>query len=449
MKEEKYIILNKPFIGGYLNAEGHDAHEIINFYLADDGRHYIYNNPYGQSISVQNGMKPEVEYVVFTSSGTGPSTENKSFYIRYIAEIKHTLHTQTISKANVYQPEKLKKYVEASKNEINENLRYLYDISLDDITYDGARISDLFSDEFDVPPFTFECSNMYEPAEIVYIDGSDLDYNFQRNTGFVSEKNKNSRTYEVLQETIKEIIKNTRPTTIQKFQFASINRNQDKLRSLDNDLFLDLISQHKEEESYTKMLGNLINCDGRLIQSFVSLLLERSETDSLQKLAIEGELQFKSQNIVTEYSVSKVGRIDLYTESENYRLIIENKIDSGINDLKDSDGKNVDQLNRYYDHFSNLDHKSNQYILLVPEYRIDDIKKELELLPNDMSNYWQIVGYSFICDFIRNNEEIIRDTRYGKYYDDILLLCIRQSLEKDELFNLKLTKNRMDRMSNK
>lgn len=42
------IILNKQFLGSWLDNEGNIAHEIINFILDDNNNHYIYNVPYGE-----------------------------------------------------------------------------------------------------------------------------------------------------------------------------------------------------------------------------------------------------------------------------------------------------------------------------------------------------------------------------------------------------------------
>lgn len=42
------LILNKVFDGAYTEKEGNIAHEIIDFFKADNGKIYFYNNPYGQ-----------------------------------------------------------------------------------------------------------------------------------------------------------------------------------------------------------------------------------------------------------------------------------------------------------------------------------------------------------------------------------------------------------------
>lgn len=43
----KAILLNKTFIGGWLDKDNNLAHEIIDFLLDDNGDHYLYNVPYG------------------------------------------------------------------------------------------------------------------------------------------------------------------------------------------------------------------------------------------------------------------------------------------------------------------------------------------------------------------------------------------------------------------
>lgn len=41
------VLLNKLFSGGWLDEDGHIGHEIIDFLLTDDGKYFVYNNPWG------------------------------------------------------------------------------------------------------------------------------------------------------------------------------------------------------------------------------------------------------------------------------------------------------------------------------------------------------------------------------------------------------------------
>lgn len=450
--EEKYIILNKPFIGGYLSEDGHDAHEIINFFRADNGMHFIYDNPYGQFIArKKKNIKPVVEYVVFTSK-----SKSKSFYIKYVAKIECTLHSATISKNNItYNEEKTNDYLNKGILEIEKTLKEKYNInSLAEITYDGVPVRELFSDDLKVLPFTFVCQGLYEPLNVIKIDGTkdDFDYNFQRNFGYVSEKTKNPDSYKKIYKHLENIDKEFRQIPINKFKALSTTTNKEELDSLEPNTFLDLISMHKEEESYTKLLGNLISCDKRLIKKLVKIILNKqmpidynvdSEISTLKD--IKGDFIFNNKYLYTEYDIERVGRVDLYTESDNCRLVIENKIESGINYVT-KNKEVIDQLNRYYRFFSDerkKDNKSNIFVILAPEYNHEDIIAELNNLPNKMNNHWLFIGYSDIYDFIKENKEIIVNTKYGKYYNDLLLLSRRQSFNVDRIAQLKLTKNKI------
>ena len=62
----KVFILNKPFEGSYTDNEGNVAHEIINYFRADNGNVYIYNNPLGhcpENIDADRPNDYKVEYM--------------------------------------------------------------------------------------------------------------------------------------------------------------------------------------------------------------------------------------------------------------------------------------------------------------------------------------------------------------------------------------------------
>lgn len=48
----KVFILNKPFEGSYTDVEGNVAHEIIDYFKADNNKIYIYNNPWGHALVI-------------------------------------------------------------------------------------------------------------------------------------------------------------------------------------------------------------------------------------------------------------------------------------------------------------------------------------------------------------------------------------------------------------
>lgn len=442
---EDYIVLNKPFVGGYISKDGNDAHEIINFFKADNGMHFIYNNPYGQFFAKQNGTTPNVKYVVFTSK-----TKNKKFTIKYVAKIGCTLHTATISKKNINNAKKADDYVKQGTREIADTLKEKYQIDkLDDITYDGVPISKLFSDGLKALPFTFVCSGFYKPNKEILINGEDgtFDYNFQRNFGYISE-NKSYNAYKEINEHLKNLDTEFVEYPITKFKALDYAKNKEDLKSMEPNTFLDLISLHKEEESYTKMLGNLVSCDKRLINSLVDTILKNKKPEEYKKDSkinnindVKGDFVFRNKYLFAEYGLSKDGRVDLYSEAENCRLIIENKIESDIT----INQTNEDQLNRYYNHFNNgqKDNSiSNIFVILAPEYRHEEIYAELKKY--NMDKHWFLIGYSDIYNFVKDNKDIIQDTKYGRYYDDLLLLFKRHSFDETKLAQVKLTRNKLN-----
>ncbi len=74
MAERKVVILNKAFLGDWLNNDANIGHEIIDFVKADNGKLYVYNTPYGRcpdniqcpNDEGQTNEKDIAEYMVLT-----------------------------------------------------------------------------------------------------------------------------------------------------------------------------------------------------------------------------------------------------------------------------------------------------------------------------------------------------------------------------------------------
>lgn len=98
------ILLNKAFSGSWLDAEGHIAHEIIDFLRADDGNVYVYDAPHGSAHDVYvNGQTPApdekfcAQYMVITG-GYGESKKEGhkagacSFDIQFVIKLAKKIH---------------------------------------------------------------------------------------------------------------------------------------------------------------------------------------------------------------------------------------------------------------------------------------------------------------------------------------------------------------------
>ena len=92
------FILNKPFEGSYADEEGNVAHEIIDYFKADNRKIYIYNNPWGHcpaDIDVDESRKYKIAYMLLAKKATmNKKGEEKSseFEITHLIKIKKCLH---------------------------------------------------------------------------------------------------------------------------------------------------------------------------------------------------------------------------------------------------------------------------------------------------------------------------------------------------------------------
>ena len=133
------ILLNKLFLGGWLDKQGNIGHEIIDFLLTDKGEHYVYNNPLGvcpKDIWIDGTKFPRSKeekylgkYMVLTSEKRG-----KEFDILYVIELAEKLHGFSAPKNKTKLRDIQKKIQQdiIKNRDIKYNGKYLYDIYKND-----------------------------------------------------------------------------------------------------------------------------------------------------------------------------------------------------------------------------------------------------------------------------------------------------------------------------
>ena len=98
--QKECILLNKIFEGSYTDNISNISHEIIDFFKADDGKYYVYNNPFGDFGNHNKNYTPT--YLLLTSSYIPKEKKVKIFYL-----IKLYLFTcslaQTFCKSSVVE----------------------------------------------------------------------------------------------------------------------------------------------------------------------------------------------------------------------------------------------------------------------------------------------------------------------------------------------------------
>ncbi len=85
--QKECILLNKIFEGSYTDNISNIPHEIIDFFKADDGKYYVYNNPFGDLGNHNKNYTPT--YLLLTSSYIPKEKKVKIFYLIKIKEKIH------------------------------------------------------------------------------------------------------------------------------------------------------------------------------------------------------------------------------------------------------------------------------------------------------------------------------------------------------------------------
>lgn len=366
------IMLNKPFLGGWLNNDGNIGHEIIDFLLTDNGEYYVYNNPWGicpEDIWVEGTTEltrgKKEKYVARYLLLTG-SQHKKDFEILYVIELGEKLHRHTTAKA-----EKNKSAFRDRQEKVKELIRKR------NIKYNGKYLDEIYKND-DSLYLTFQGKMIYKALSPIPVIG--LTYNFQRNKGYIFDDEYPS-DYSNIIALIEDSIQNG---SLQEFTPRSVTAEQiGQLNS--NRTFLDLIGATDNEQVYTNMLHSVLE-QGTLIKHFCE--------------KYKGEKAFDSAGTFKVFRETKVvdGRMDVCAESENQRVIIENKVYSGLNGIKPAD--QTTQLSTYYKNWGKEKKMEPLCFIAVPDFKVDEIKREIAEYDRSMETIYCIISYGKIADFL-------------------------------------------------
>ena len=380
------FILNKIFDRSRNDIEGNISHEIIDFILTDYGKHYVYNVPYGScpdwiTVAGEPGSPKsthEVKYLILTSE-----CHNNTFTVLYRIKLVRKLHNVRYSKDWCADAAKI-----AEMDSVYEqNLAY----------YGGKKISDLLDNA--TPLITFEAEKMEMPADPIEI--TFREYRYQRNRGYLKE-DANAVDFALLQKALDDA----------KWIRTGLDPLLDKSDSkYSGKTFLDLLLKQESEECYTNILY-LVLSDPRIFHSFCKKFAPESVDES-------GPFRIYREHKLVD------GRVDICAENERQRAVIEVKLKSGLNGVKQDSGS---QLSTYYNWAKEKDLKPICFII-APDYRIfmshsgrlGTLEREILKYDPAMKDKYKLVGYSEICDFLEGIRTLQRDDyEYSSYFDDII-----------------------------
>ncbi len=397
MEEKNVIILNKCFEGAWNENEGNISHEIIDFVLTDKDEHFIYNTPYGvcpdyiyvgEKKNNEEKKKKDKEthqatYLLLTGKANMKNKKSKLpknnsiFPINYCIELEEKIHSYN-------KPD--------NEDELNKNRKDVEEIcQQNNIKYGEKYLHEIYKNDKSLL-VTFKAKKMWKAKTPIIVD---LDYKFQRNKGYI-KSDENKKDYE---ELIKQINDNDNWE-----DFNLTNIDIDKQQNIVEKNFLDLILKVDSEECYTNILYSVLK-HSNLMTKFC---------EKFKKTELVNEEKF---NVFREYSVAG-GRMDVCAESENHqqRVVIENKVFSGLNGIHKDDSS---QLDKYYEWATKEPYKSPLCFVVAPDHRIEDLKKETT---QEMLKHYEFVGYSEIVNFLKENltELENEDYEFNKYAKDFI-----------------------------
>lgn len=356
------IIINRMFSGGYLNESL--GHEIINLFKADNGRHYIYVNPYG---TINEDAKDA----------------HKVLLVRAIS--KHCFEILACaSELKLLLSDEL--FVCGRKRGAKEELKRQSEmIEAQNITYGSVLLNELFESENDSPNaayITFETSNFKKPKFKFYIVD---DEKLTDETHFLVP-------FKFSSQSLKQYVQGE--SVLDKIFAPELWQSDDTAKRIERDEILnfkakeqnilEIIGKMDDELSFSNWIAYYLRNDAELFLKFANEILW---------LRLSADAQ-----ILREYK-----NIDIFIKDQNHVIVIENKIKSGINGIRHDlkSGVVCSQLDKYAKIADKQDSGGRaRCFLLLPDYSHAD----RELAKFHEYERYSVIRYSTLLRFFETCE---------------------------------------------
>ncbi|UTC88165.1 PD-(D/E)XK nuclease family protein [Treponema denticola] len=402
------ILLNKIFEESWTNNISNISHEIINFFLSDDGNYYTYNNPFGEYGKRNKEYKPI--YLILTTSFIKRNTVK----ILYLIKLNSNLHNFGYCRKDCLDPTN-------STNKDNQYEIIKSIITAKNIRYGNKLLSDIYGKDDRTYMVTFLAEWIKEPIEPLEFTFNINDYNFQRNTGIV-KCDKHEKTFNNLISII--LNQNWKEYKLEKINEADVMyfKNKQKQKS-NNKTFLDFICKTESEECYTNIFYNIFKENRILFNKFIQLHKNYQYKNIENQFLIEREKTVSKKNKI-------IGRMDICAESEKYRIVIENKINSGLNGINKDNS--ISQLSIYYNNWASCDNHKPVCFVIVIDSNYEILLHQIRQMKDSamIMEQYTMIKYSQLLQFFQQNYEVIisnKNTFAAKFYDDIISLLGRIS----------------------
>lgn len=359
--------------GSYATIGNNIVHEIINCFKSDDGKHFLYIPPEGK-------LKTDgISYVLIAEAfGT------HKVRVRYKISVKELPEEYVIAEkfgSNISYGNRTLEYIFRNNSENNDY--YANFICENEWKPKGEII--IYDNDCDEAKNQLYTIKKVKPESMfIYLDGNDI----KRKTDY---------------KAIFDIIEDKGLWEYAHDDFKQVDAVEKELRDREykETTFINIIGKENDELAFSNMFAYFFSANERLFKEFAKEILDVELNDKI--------------SIKREYK-----HIDIYINDGTTHIIIENKIKSGINGIKDD---NTSQLNKYIDSIINDDNLKNKNkqdiansikcLIFRPEYvdlgryskylkcvyNKDNVKKEFE--------YTQI-SYKEIYNFYNEKQQELK-----------------------------------------
>lgn len=376
-KTRPFIVFNRMFAGKYLY--NHIGHEVINLFKSDNGKNYIYIQPYG---TFHSKYKGQIGYVLLVRGIAG----KKALEVLGLATDLTDIYDPTVESPW----KKTKKYIQTNS-----------------IRYGGASLLDIFihqEGEVDAQNvcLTFLAGKVMRPNKPVYLIYGDKETISDKDSLSILLKNTSQAKSSLKQyfdpedndyNVLHDLIETESLWTV---ETAKVNSAQGVDVKEDN--FFDICGVNDYELAFSNALAYYM-------EKYPELVVEFAQT----KLDITHKI---SPFPIVERETNNV---DILLENHETIVVIENKITSKINGIKVVNDKQIaSQLDKYYKYALNRSKnnegsakskKSNQKkvvcFVLTPDY--NSINLSYFNLPNfQCDKIYRQIYYSEVYDFLKD-----------------------------------------------
>lgn len=394
------ILINKMCTGSY--TTNNIGHEIINFFKDDNGDNYCYVLPYG---GYSNNYKGRINKLILTSS-----LSNQRVEILAIADIDYSKEI----------------YIDGNRG--NKIIHKKQIEQLKNITYGGQKLEKIFAKNYgneEAIYVTFKIKNLIKPKDNIKIYiSNNIDDKNKPNIIMVNKTIPSSslKGYFIKGETyndyenIMHFVNNNSNKYFEKYTTYSLKDKSKNLENIKSNInSLQIMDKENEEQIYT----NLINYWFSRKNIFKKFLQEMELNDFLY------EYELKKEKRILH------GRMDIFALNTdiNKAIIIENKILSGLNGIDRNEEKT--QLDKYIEDIENdynIPENSILGLVFVPDYNLDIIKNEIDILVRkNNSKFFKVIPYSKLITFFENIKEYVSNDLYYEYYEDFIKILKSQT----------------------